>query len=623
MLHCMPLKIEDQIYFDNFKINEGAYFYSATIEIKARVIKDAFKRVEEAIVGYKKICKVIKEEISYDGKKAYVSLLVFYSNETPAFLPIPDPKFSLNEKSVGYVLIIEIGEHIALFSRHAKGLSELKKSLQLISPSDLCGALWKEGTLFTRIQASNMNMNPLSLRKKSWEAYDLSAVISTSGTNHNAIDRIKMTKDGDAVTVSLTTSRVTKFASDKRHIKELCKWCDAIINGILDPYDINKTFLRHFAKPVKWKDYAKKLKPLVFLIDTFRLQSLIEDYHLHFIYENGTYGRKICRDTILDGIKKLGKCFNLHETIHDNEYKTNTHNPLISIKLNFNRINVEISGFMKNIKVLDESNDCIYANTDLVSLINSNQAFAVGFDKFDFIYCNGTLHRDEGIINNLDRVLSIFHPLVKMNDVISEKGETKGNKDFMTKTVFHVVEDYFRNNGAIHIVCDDLGYEVSDHIIVSEQSISFVHSKAKTYREEHDDTQGKYKTSLSASNFQTVIGQAVKNIGSVRDLKLEEKVENWKGKCFKDSEIQVYRYGNIDDFSKDYSSVLRLPNSVKEVCLAVNFISKKDLKEAFEKLKHGESFRQKNYVIQMIWLLNDFISACMEADLNCRIFCKP
>lgn len=607
----MPISETDKIYFDNLQINEGAYFYSRCKIIKAGDIRNAFNKVKDATVGYKKICKVVKEDVEYDGKKAQVSLLVFYSKGTPPFLPISDPKLSLTEQTVGYVLIIEIGEHIACFTRHANGLSEFKKNLLLISPADLCGAIWKEGALFTRIHASNMNMNPLTLRNKSWEAFDLSAVISTAGTNHNAVNGVRMTKDRDAVSLSLNTSRVTKFASDKKHIKDLCKWCDEIINGILNPTDINESFLRHFAKPVKWRDYAKKLKPTGFLIDTFRLQKLIDDNDIHFKFENGFYGRELSETFIKEMINRMGGYYQLIETVPDKEYATSSATSPIIIKTNLTGIKIEAKGVWENIKVVDKSIGSLYANHSLFSLINSNRAFAVGFDKLNFTYCNGALHQDEGILNNLDRVLSIFHPLDRMSTVTSEKGEIVGKKDFQDKTVFNVVEEYFRNNGAVHIVCDDMGYEVADHIIVTDQSISFVHSKAN----------GK-KTSLSASNFQVVVGQALKNIGAVRDLDLNTKVAAWKDKRFKGSEIPVYRYGNIDNFSKDYSFVLGLPNGIKEICLAVDFISKKQLKEAFEKLNRNESFSQKNYVIQLIWLLNDLISACKEADMNCRIFCK-
>lgn len=63
------------------------------------------------------------------------------------------------------------------------------------------------------------------------------------------------------------------------------------------------------------------------------------------------------------------------------------------------------------------------------------------------------------------------------------------------------------------------------------------------------------------------------------------------------------------------------PNFTREVCLAVDFLSKDELVDAFDKLAAGQPFRQKNYAVQLIWLLNAFISTCKDADLHCKIYC--
>lgn len=86
--------------------------------------------------------------------------------------------------------------------------------------------------------------------------------------------------------------------------------------------------------------------------------------------------------------------------------------------------------------------------------------------------------------------------------------------------------------------------------------------------------------------------------------------------------IDKCRRGDINNFKSTYQHLMRNPNKVREVCLAVNFLSKESLKKAFDKLKRGETFKQRNSVIQLVWLLNGFVSTCKQADFNCRIFCK-
>ena len=78
----------------------------------------------------------------------------------------------------------------------------------------------------------------------------------------------------------------------------------------------------------------------------------------------------------------------------------------------------------------------------------------------------------------------------------------------------------------------------------------------------------------------------------------------------------------MQDFIKKFKDLQVNPNMKKEVCLAINFISIGELKDAFNRMEHGENFKQKDIVVQLAWLLNGFISLCKERDLNCRIFCN-
>ena len=91
---------------------------------------------------------------------------------------------------------------------------------------------------------------------------------------------------------------------------------------------------------------------------------------------------------------------------------------------------------------------------------------------------------------------------------------------------------------------------------------------------------------------------------------------------WKNTGIQKCRRGNIDDIEERYLKLMSNPNKKREVCLAVNFLSKNRLVTAFDNIKNHISFQQKNSVVQLAWILNGFISTCKEADLNCKIYCK-
>lgn len=140
-----------------------------------------------------------------------------------------------------------------------------------------------------------------------------------------------------------------------------------------------------------------------------------------------------------------------------------------------------------------------------------------------------------------------------MAAVTSEKGDPgPADTGFAADTVFRVVEDTFRNEAATHIVCDDMGYECADHIVLTDNRISFIHSKSKG------------SASLSASAFQEVIGQALKNIGNMRYMDVADKVDSWRGKYFQNNtNIDVCRLGDLDTFEEKYHKILMAPNGIK------------------------------------------------------------
>ena len=215
--------------------------------------------------------------------------------------------------------------------------------------------------------------------------------------------------------------------------------------------------------------------------------------------------------------------------------------------------------------------------TRLTTFINSNKCFYIGFEEVSYIYYGTQLHEDSNLIENLDAILSVFEPIGAMEGVLNEKGNIMaGITHFDHNSVFGVVEEYYTNKGASFLICDDMGNECADHIAICGNTLSFIHSKASG------------KTSLSASQFQIVIGQAIKNIGNLRNMNITNKVNSWRNKKYGITEISVCRVGDINQFESNYNQIIKSPNGIKEVCLAIDFISKAELKNAFDKIKNPQ-----------------------------------
>ena len=223
------------------------------------------------------------------------------------------------------------------------------------------------------------------------------------------------------------------------------------------------------------------------------------------------------------------------------------------------------------------------------------------------------------MVKDIEAIKATLKPLNDLITSSSEKGDnyTVNDTKFHQNCVFRIVEDEFA--GSTCLVCDDLGNEWADHIAINGDTISFIHSKSNNQAG---------KTSLSASHFQDAIGLALKNIGYLNptDAFLTAKRQNLANNVTynlnqQQTSIQRIRRGTVQQFVDEIKRLRMSPNFTREVCLAVDFLSEKELKGAFVKLITGQPLKQKNYVVQLIWLLNAFISTCKDADLHCKIYC--
>lgn len=600
---------KEQAYFEHFAINEGAYFYHRNFEIDEREIKKIFATIKENAHDHSNIVEIIKEPVTFaEGRSALCTLKVFQDKTVPPFLRDLPKEFQKSEVLICYFLLIEIDNYLVLFTRHANGLSEFKNKHTPVMGNSLAGALVTDDTVFTQMRMGNMSLNQFALRNKSYESDDLSKSMPTHGAGRHILKTARIQNDDEAVTLGLSTARVSKIGSQRKTIVSLCEWADGIIRGIEDPYDVGESLMRHFSTPVRWKDHKNNLVPAYLLIDFHELMNHIGKENLLVQYKSKDAVLPIESEKFFSHLyKRLSGCKNLTEKVAHQEYVCEESAGLLEVALQQNGIRLKGSGRLDNLYLVSDDGIAV----KLFTYINSHKCFFVGFEDVQFIYQGNQLHKDGNILKSIDAILSVFDGVPEMEDVTSEKGNpTQTDTEFPERTVFRVVENTFRNAEPTHIVCDDMGYECADHIVLSDNKISFIHSK------------GKGRAALSASSFQEVIGQALKNIGNMRYMDVAYKVNHWRGKCFHNTNIDVCRMGDLDTFEDAYNRILIAPNGIKEVCLAVDFVSKSELQDAFIALREDRPLQQKHAVSQMIWLLSAFISSCKDADMQCRILCR-
>ena len=215
------------------------------------------------------------------------------------------------------------------------------------------------------------------------------------------------------------------------------------------------------------------------------------------------------------------------------------------------------------------------------------------------------------LLGNLDYFLNILEPYESLSSITSEKGDyTQTSTSFDSNSLFFFIEDTLASS-VDYLFCDDLGNEFADFISIKNlDSICYYHAKNGN-------------SFLSASDFQVVLGQALKNIGnmSMSNADLERKLARWDNNI-KDTNISLKRIGDSvanggDSFIKTSNS----PNSVKEIYIVVNFLSKSNLEVGLNNLKQGETCPHQ--IVQILWLLSSFISTCKELGIKAHITCLP
>lgn len=604
----------DHNHYSHLSLNEGTYFFEkGDMKINKTVVSGLFDKVAKNTKVIERRYRIRENGLTHAGH-ALCSLLVFtYPNE-PNFVnyePNPMPT-ELVEKKVGYVLMIEIGDYVVFIKKNANHMTSFINKLEPINGDRLSGILVSgHGTTYQQVRMTSMNTNANSMRNKSFEAEDLEATMAMFNANNSIISTVRLDdRQNGLCTLCVSTSRLSKFGG-KKNIHNTLVWIDEIVNA-LENYQPADNFLKRFALPVTWKKEKDHLTPVSLLINKQEL--------LNYVSSNPTFYRMVngvpmaLTEAEQDRLMQFLARTYMLERINAKDYACHLFGDYLHISVRVAGIGLKGFGFVDELYYKKEGNQY----EKLITLINRLACFTVGFEDYRYIFYGRRLYKNGQMVKDIEAIKSTLKPLQDMSTSSSEKGDgyTINDTEFHPNCVFRIVEDKFAASTCL--VCDDLGNEWADHIAINGDIISFIHSKS------NNDVG---KTSLSASNLQDAIGQALKNIGYLNptDAFLTAKKRNIENVTYKlndqHTSIQRVRIGTAQLFVDEIKRLRISPNFTREVCLAVDFLSKRELLDAFDKVANERPFKQKNYTVQLIWLLNAFISTCKDADLHCKIYC--
>ena len=552
-----------------------------------------------------------------DGRTLYYSLCVFkYSAVSSLFI---NEVKGFEEIHVGYLIIVEYGDYIAVSKKGTGDLSDLMDQLNVINPDTLCNSFVNDSTNIERLAMRNLDASDSAIRTKIVEGLDLRKSFSGYGANRQFLRSVRISSSNQRKSVTTATSFITETGR-KVSIENYVSWVKTTIDE-LEGFVPHGSFLDIFAKSIDYTEYKEQLTPASIL---FYQDKILEDLNSGQISEFFFRGKKDYTIDINERLRSFERCLNIKT---DGSFHIeNRIDSSLRIVIGAASYYLTSSKLFRQVFVRFSTGREIR----LLTYLNEHKCYSIFFKERDCVYSNGRLFRDSQLLGNIPQFLEVFKVVTDLELVYKEKGDIKKNPNaFEDQTVFRCTEDHLCNSRNFTFgLLDDLHSEWADHIGIGENKVAFFVEKCVT-----SEGSSKLKPKsphYSASAFQEVVAQAEKNLGLLHPLDhlLDNKIEFWKRNYNNDgvkTNIPRLVFGTSVEAAVDkWKEIKRSPFHQTEMNLVVNFISKNELKTKLAHLKDGDhGMSYLNEVIQIMWLVSSLINCARELGTQVNVYCKP
>lgn len=596
----------------NLILNENAYFLRKKNDsyLSNAIIEEIFKKASaEKTERY--LLKEINIELTLVTNLVRYSICVFRYFREPTFIKEPRPRWK--EIKLAYMLIADYKDYTFITRKNVAGIDKLLDKYFVEVEYSLLSTLFvNERTTFEKISMNNTSITLESIRGKSIEAIDLKNSLPTLGLGKYVPTSMRVNNDDEKTAITFNTARIMKYGA-KKEISELLEWAYNVIEAIRH-HSHTTSFLDVFSTPVEWIDFKDNLVPSSILFNLIKLHTDIDSGKIQSIYykENDDSKTIIDPNTLVSSLQSVLNIEKRTANDIDKYYITGLFDNNIRVNLNSKSISLYWDSPRKIYLELDEGSP-----ENITNYLTRNNYYIINFDSVEYIYTMKHLYKDSSLLGYVDIFLDVFKPHQELANIHSEKGTNliSSSVRFPNDSLFGFIEDKLMPDSDFTIL-DDLGDEWADYILLKGNRIQFVHAKHNT-------------STASASAFQDVVSQALKNIGNftASEDRLEKKKFGIWSEMYNLNSINtgISRLRKGDNIHNVVSSFLKLtkdPNLIREVVLVVNYISKSDLTNWLTRLKQGEQFGERKQIIQILWLISCLINACVESGVSIHIYCK-
>nr|WP_234473010.1 hypothetical protein [Erwinia sp. S63] len=591
-------------------LSKNAQFFKIKKALSENKIKNLFRSVSSIKDGVYLIYEIKSEVVINNGKLTY-SLVSFKVMEEPSFLQ----GTIISESKYAYLMLLEVQNFLIISKKNVDAIeSELEKFIEYFEFDKFSNFNGRLNPEYEKISMRNMSLSDSVIRNRTVEAKNLTGILSPNTTGRSIPGAFRVKAGNDIFTLTPNTSRIG-YKDKKVGFFDFCSWAISTVNELSNTASLSSKLMAGFSSPITLSELlAKKVQPKAIFIDLSELDDMVRGASSTL-----TLTKNMPQGMVTLSSVEIDKVFNGFKSSYflDGETLTNLRFKF-KCRLRFNtKVVTIVSKYLDGIMISENG-------TQLMSLskyINKFKPFTITFDSPQYCYHGRSCFEDKTMLNNLNSFLSVFDDSYDFSSVRSEKEKDDKQsypaniKRFPVRSLFRRVENIYSNKGVI-VICDDMNDEWADHIVLDitsgNPSIKFIHAKYIK------------KESYGASKFHEVISQALKNIGrlhSPKELYLDKYDNEWSSNYLQ-TQISRIRPSctSRDDIKLALDKINESPKTNRELILAAPFLRKKMLVDEVEIIKRSQS--AKPYTVQLIWLINTFLSACIEYGVKPSILCK-
>lgn len=550
----------------------------------------------------KKDYEILKQE--FPNKNCFLILYVIYSNS-----PIIDESLFIEQK-LAFTYFQITANLVYFYDSEGNYPFTLKDNVAPVSLDVLIKLLLNK-TRIIKTNLQNGDIGNASYRNREISSQSLETTAATLSdhmyfpSTFTAYINSDFANGSQRRYLGLKKGRVSDFTSKRFKLSDFGKWIDEIEKLVNSNQGLFR--LEYFLSRYATKESNPSITtPACILLD-------IDDE----ILEHYRFGQ------------------NLEPVIY-NDFYSEIANDKFKVKINNAIFDVDITYDTSKkkylIKSTDLDNNLIPADDSYPSLtayFNALQSFRIMIDQNKYIYSYGNFLIPSLNLSKKQKVfdlLSLFHSYPEIRNIKSEKGDLNllaNGTTWNQNTLFGLIQRQGKgyNNpmlekefGFEYIVCDDLqNPELADFIAINKtlKRIAFIHAKAGD-------------SSLSASAFHEVCGQATKNLDYLNPFYSKEPVSNiskWGRKWNLAPIGSANRITGITpkSFWTAYRQLMSLPDTSREVWLVMG--NSFDFQKFKTEISKTEISKVSPQVFQIAYLLRSTWGSAQSIGAKLKILC--